>query len=397
MSSVSKKSGFTLVELLVVIAIIGILVGLLLPAVQAAREAARRMQCTNNLKQLRLAVMNFESANQRIPNQYYDEFWVKGFCRSGANERIDAVDVYSVFTLLLPYIEQTALMNTITGYCEAAASANPYVWQGDANSQNIPLAWTGGYMNDGKDNPFTTIISSFLCPSDGNGLTQNVLNGGNGKYSGCTNYGCNRGDVTIGAIWDENKNKRGVFFGGNLGGRMTLSTIVDGTSQTMLFAEINASDSAGDVYYKSAVVPAEIHGQPAAACLAMRGENGMANSAETWACKGRRWADCRVAYSNFHATLPPNSPSCYGANYGQNENSTCMSVSASSNHSGGVNVCMVDGSVRFVSETIDCGDITLILGFPNNTGEGRRWKGPSTHGVWGAMATPRGKETISLN
>ena len=385
------NNGFTLVELLVVIAIIGILIGLLLPAVQAAREAARRMQCTNNLKQLGLAVQNFESANNRLPNQGYDEFWVKGFCKSGTKERIDVVDTYSVFTLLLPFVEQTALMDRITGYCEAAANKNPYVYE------NIPLSWAGGTMADGTENPFTTIISAYLCPSDGNNTTQNISNGGNGLYSGCCNYGANRGDFMIGWDWGENKNKRGVFFSGNIGGRMTMQTITDGTSNTMLFAEINVSDSSGnDVYYKSTVVGASIHGQPASSCLAMRGEKGMTNGGTTWAIKGRRWADCRIAYTNFHAAVPPNSPSCWGENLGQNENHTCACISASSNHNGGVNVCMCDGSVRFVSETVDCGDLTHVLGYPNWTGEGHQWVGPSTQGVWGSLATPKGKETVSL-
>ncbi|MBQ9872888.1 MAG: DUF1559 domain-containing protein [Thermoguttaceae bacterium] len=385
--------GFTLVELLVVIAIIGILIGLLLPAVQAAREAARRMQCTNNLKQLGLAVQNFESANKRLPNQTHDEFWVKGFCQSGTKNRIDAVDVYSVFSLLLPFVEQQPLMDRITGYCSAAASANPYTWQ--TNPQNIPLPWTGGTMIDGSDNPFTTVVPTFLCPSDGNSLTANVTNGGNGKYSGCTNYGCNRGDFMIGTTWGENKNKRGVFFDGQIGGQMTLSTITDGTSNTMLFGEINASDMNGDMYYKSTVQIAGIHGQPASACMAMRGENGMAADINNcWSIKGRRWADSRAAYTNFHAALPPNAPSCAS---NTDEGGGCMCITASSNHSGGANVCMVDGSVRFVSETIDCGDITHVLGYPQWTGEGHQWKGPSTQGVWGAMATPRGKETVSTN
>lgn len=197
----------------------------------------------------------------------------------------------------------------------------------------------------------------------------------------------------IGANWGENKNKRGVFFDGSIGGRISLATITDGTSNTMLFCEILASNSSGsDVKVKSTIAAVGIHGLAAANRLATRGTDGMTNASSAWAIKGRRWADARAAYTNFHAAVPPNSPSCRQTG-NTSENNACIVVSASSNHSGGVNVAMVDGSVRFVSETVDCGDVSNKLGHPNNGGEGRRWVGPSTHGVWGAMATPQHGET----
>ena len=113
----AKHVAFTLVELLVVIAIIGILVGLLLPAVQAAREAARRMQCTNNLKQLGLAVLNYESAYQRLPNK-------SGGTASlvGSPERLNGnYNRLSPFVQLLPFIEQTALAARIQSGNELTA------------------------------------------------------------------------------------------------------------------------------------------------------------------------------------------------------------------------------------------------------------------------------------
>ncbi|MBQ1278458.1 MAG: DUF1559 domain-containing protein, partial [Thermoguttaceae bacterium] len=93
--------------------------------------------------------------------------------------------------------------------------------------------------------------------------------------------------------------------------------------------------------------------------------------------------------------LPPNSPSCCGSGGGSKDDFTISTPS--SNHSGGVNVVMCDGSVRFVSETVDCGDITQIMGGAANTeGQDNKWTGKSWHGVWGAMATPNKGETESL-
>jgi prepilin-type N-terminal cleavage/methylation domain-containing protein/prepilin-type processing-associated H-X9-DG protein len=128
------RSAFTLVELLVVIAIIGILVGLLLPAVQAAREAARRMQCSNNLKQLGLAVHNFESARKQLPTSLRPP---SNIASSGEQSRV------SVLTDLLPYIEQTTIYN----------------------NYNKAINW-----NTGTNIPLSrTPVPSFICPSSPNG------------------------------------------------------------------------------------------------------------------------------------------------------------------------------------------------------------------------------------
>ena len=383
-----NQQGFTLVELLVVIAIIGILIGLLLPAVQAAREAARRMQCTNNMKQMGLAVANFESANKRIPNSYRDSHWTG---MNGADNIADIRDrlrMTSVHTLLLPYIEQSAIYEQISsGYTSAISN-------GDINYAAHPES--GSTVPTGLSvNPFTADIATFICPSDDNAANSSTL----ANHIGRTNYMCNMGDAGTYNDSDGQKTRRGVFVNGHLAGKTTLGTIKDGTSNTIAFGETLISDVIADseadpdvktgIAYLSAcanVVPA--------GCLALRGSDGLFTVADTFAQKGRRWGSAYCGNTNFVAVLPPNGPSC--SSRGANGPSKHMLITASSSHSGGVNVCMMDGSVRFVSDTIDTGDLNNFMS--GNSGvRDDMYKGQSKHGVWGAMATPKGKETVTLD
>ena len=381
----TNRRGFTLVELLVVIAIIGILIGLLLPAVQAAREAARRMQCTNNLKQLGLAVANFESTNKRIPNQYKDEFWMS-YDPSAAKD-YNRLTRLSVHTLLLPYIEQTAVFNKICTYAQAYKD----------NGTIMPSPTSASDFGGNPDNPYSTVIDAFLCPSDGNAQQSKGMTG----HMARNNYGCNMGDActangsTDGNAINGQKKRRGVFVNGAAAGRTTLAHISDGTSNTMAFAEISVSDAIGqngnDIRTGVAYYSGLYHEAPIV-CLNLRGEKGMyVDGTTTYYTKGRRWCISTCCSTNFIAALPPNSPSCSGTD-GQAENTWTL-CSASSFHSGGANVCMLDGSVRFIPDTIDTGDLSTIMG---TQGQDQLHNGASGHGVWGALATPRGKETVSF-
>ncbi len=380
-----RPAGFTLVELLVVIAIIGILIALLLPAVQAAREAARRSQCTNNLKQLALACHNFHDTNKRFPSNGNDKIWLGPRCGDG--NRVHGVDAYSWLLTILPYVEQGAIYEDVMGKVTAAASSSATI---DETWGKFWEPWSGGQTINGVKTPFHNQITAFLCPSDTEAKNIGANDSGRTNYFGC------HGDYMIGWDWGENRNGRGMFRRGDFG-EISFATIIDGSSNTILLSESCVSRTGGgDQTVKAGVANVSaIHGGPESACAQTRGPNGMLNTTDLNSRKGHRWPDARSPYTTFSAALPPNAPSC---TRDANENNGTSAVTASSNHPGGVNVAMADGSVRFVSETIDCGDLTKKLGEElGNTGEGHWWSGPSTGGVWGAMATPKQKESVTID
>ena len=397
-----RNTAFTLVELLVVIAIIGMLIALLLPAVQAAREAARRMQCTNHIKQWTLAVHTFSDARNRIPNNAWDQMWCVPV-RGEPWERPHGVDVYSWRTLLLGFVEQMAFADELMAGIRWAQAQDPYPQQNECYIGHGG-GWRWDYHNQdrsvhGHPNlPFAFIFPILGCPSDGNfNHRPNQPNPSN--YVGCG------GDVMIGWDWNEIRNKRGMFASGhrNHAGVMTLAVASDGTSNTMCFSETCIGRGSSDRTIRGGVVFAPIHGSAASVCAAMRGQNGQLLGTDFWGSQkgggsAGGWGDSRDPFSMFQAALPPNSPSC------RNTSNHCSQISASSYHPGGVVVSMLDGSVKFVTDSVDCGDITKRNGAGDRdqggTGDqggfGHQWTGPSTAGIWGAAATPAGGESRSL-
>ncbi|MDR2705945.1 MAG: DUF1559 domain-containing protein [Planctomycetaceae bacterium] len=395
---ITIKRAFTLVELLVVIAIIGVLIALLLPAVQAAREAARRMQCTNHLKQLGIAVHNFHSTYKRIPGGIEDPLWMeynKKITGTGAKE----ANVYSGTTLLLPFVEQQAVFDTIISRLTesiADSSIRPFPSATDylSTTTRTSSEYETGEQNmvtDFPGNPFATQVTPFWCPSE------SVTKPNNGEKWGRINYAWNFGDIPEWTNSDSPLGYRGIWFFTRSGRKITFSHVVDGTSNTLLFAEIAISESYSDNKVRSGIVynSAIKRDSAPSACGAERGNGGTFVSSTTQSIKGWSWGDGRKQQA-VNTILPPNQPSCADASSGSAYTILTSSfLTASSYHSGGVNGALVDGSVRFISETISSGNITGLPGRPEYTKEWYQYSGPSTYGPWGALGTAHGGDTAT--
>jgi len=389
---ISPKA-FTLVELLVVIAIIGILIALLLPAVQAAREAARRMQCSNNLKQIGLAIHNFHDVHKRIPNNGYDPIFAG--IKTSANDQMGALNSWSMFMLVLPFIEQQSSYEGMMSLIQDGAR-NGDRWR--------VLPWD---MNFAGAEYLSATIPAFTCPSDGAARNKADYVPGSSPGGGLTTQGrtnvrfCHGDRGTCFEWWGGNANKlRGIANKGpntaypNIGSLVLFSTVSDGLSNTMLASEGCISNDTNDKKYKSTIAlsVSGMHTQ-ASTCAATRGTGGSSNAENTAGELGMVWADAAPKNTMYMAALPPNSPSC-------NESGDLahwQMISASSNHTGGVNVALCDASVQFVSDTVSSGDPTRALGATlGNTGGSSDWTGASDMGVWGAMSTANGGESASL-
>ena len=303
------KRGFTLIELLVVIAIIAILIALLLPAVQQAREAARRLQCRNHLKQLGLALHNYHEAHKGIPPQ---ATWVPGSTFSG----------YSVHARLLPYVEQSNLYAAVD--YNAGYAAQPAVCRA-----RIPM---------------------YRCPSDPKDQTR--MDGGVEFYG--TNYGFSIG-TWLGLDRQTARGGDGVF-GYNMGHNFAL--ITDGLSNTIGAAEVKTFTAA----LLDGGSPAASNTPPPSTPAEVVAYGGTfdADYCHT------QWVTGRTLQSGLTCTFPPNTVLPFvsgGKTYDVDFTSARVSstapvqtyrvVTARSYHSGGVNVLMMDGSVRFVSSSVD--------------------------------------------
>ncbi|QDV25446.1 DUF1559 domain-containing protein [Aureliella helgolandensis] len=359
--TVRRKPGFTLVELLVVIAIIGILVGLLLPAVQAAREAARRMQCSNNVKQMSLAMLNYESTYSTLPSM--------GYRGEGDQPGIGTGNYAIAYTLaVMPFIEQGPRYNGIMSRAKPSGPGLPSPWAtGSGDAQE--LAFINEYWKQD--------VAGFICPSDsppGNrGESPTLLN-----YKVCVGDDYHQNHF----IPSQNRDNRGVF---QMNRWLKIGGIPDGLSNTILVSERVAGGGRDDIM--GGVALNQQAWNPAA-CLARLDPNNprklTGDTRADFRPTGGRAMDGRPYFVGFATMLPPNGPSCHWGGVDGNEDQS----PPSSFHTGGVQVGMGDGSVQFISQSIDTGNQAAdSLATPS---------GMSDYGVWGALGSKNGGEAAQL-
>ncbi len=371
--SADGHGGFTLVELLVVIAIIGILVGLLLPAVQAAREAARRMSCGNNLKQTGLALHNYESAHRKFPAHLTGAGNMNTGVASGVigGQR----GLYAGWYALLPYVEQTPRYEQLETAQITPWADNP----------------AGAFLLISRPLPF------LQCPSDA-GETDpsrpqrtNVLC----SYAFCTgdNYSStqiapgerNNASLATQKLPIEN---RGIF------GRYNypkIGAITDGTSNTIALGERQRPVSLINRGMVTAVAGTITTLQPIVCKATLAGQNYLDPAAIPIGdnAPGYRGLGGNCYFAAFTTILPPNSASCLIAEGAISYHHTNGIWSAGSEHTGGAQFAMADGSVRFISSSIDSGNLAAIA--PSATGGTF-----SPYGAWGALGTKSGGEVSSV-
>ncbi len=328
------RGGFTLIELLVVIAIIAVLIALLLPAVQSAREAARRAQCVNNLKQLGLAAQNYHDVNGVFPGGSYTNF-NGGTYYSSAVEPVKFAENHSVFVRMLPFMEQSPIYNAVNFNVNSG------------NAENVTIS--GVQLN------------ILVCPSDGNNSPVAILPQVSGQVPG---WSFN----AVFPLPPGNWMQQFTSYAGNAG------TFDAGYNTSYGSAEFNQYN--GVIYNDSSVKIAAItDGTSNTFCFAEHSHLQMYSYDPAYAVSDNSWNSGRW-YDTLFATFYPPNPQMSLSNtagpFGNTNHDYYFPTAASSQHPGGANFGFCDGSVRFIKSSIQSwtfaggasgpGGLTLPLG-----------------------------------
>ncbi len=397
-----RRVGFTLVELLVVIAIIGVLLALMLPAVQAAREAGRRMRCGNNLKQIGLGIHHYHAAFNRMPmhgtgptHETFNDA-VAAAARDGSGFTRHEL---SYLVGLLPFVDQQVLWDQIRS---PMIGPNGDIWPAFG-----PRATQGNYP------PWATETPTFRCPSDP-GVGVPAL--GRTNYAACTGDATYNGEhgvsIFIGNRWYYQSDPdtlirarcgmRGAFIPR---ASTRLREITDGLSNTIMVGGIITGLGDRDIRTAPSINNGGsiLVADNPKRCFDLgqidprwprQWEPNYAGLSAIVSRRGYRWAIFHQLQTQVNTILPPNSEVCLAGH-----SDTHGIVPPSSHHQGGVHVLMADGAVRFISDSVEAGNprtpcvycIALTSRTNSVTPAGSR----SPYGVWGALGTRASGEVIS--
>ncbi len=390
-SDTCRRRAFTLVEVLVTVSIIGILIALLIPAVQAAREAARRSQCASRLRQIGLAVHQYHALFNHLPMHgggTAEPLGTRIIADSQSNHHRLAYTV-----AILPMIEQQPLWEKISGPIRTELGVD-FPAMGPIPWFNVTPTAT---LTD-RYPPWDTIVATYRCPSE------SVIDGEPGKlnYAACMGDGIRELGCAFGSpqyrfagdaapIRFDDSTKRGMFANWH---KFALRDCSDGTSQTLLIGEISTLGVGGE-FRSSAVLPIDgIIEQPSLCNNAVDPlRPAFYLSSLQSEARGSRWADAALTISVFNTVLPPNSPSCMQVPAARAHSNWFGGIySASSVHPGGVHCCLVDGSVRFITDYVNSATSLSSMGSVHSASASNPPGSKSPYGVWGALGTRSARE-----
>jgi prepilin-type N-terminal cleavage/methylation domain-containing protein/prepilin-type processing-associated H-X9-DG protein len=326
-----SRSAFTLIELLVVIAIIAILIGLLLPAVQKVREAASRIKCDNNLKQIGLALHNYHDVNGRFP-------FGKGpdYRNSPLTPGVPVYPRWSVHSQILPYLEQDNLFKSIN-----------FSYPPETPGMGGVINFMPAYQNPGRVNAdqCRTLVSFFICPSDPASTPSD--------WPGQNNYLGNLGLTFLCDLSERNPSTvapneipNGVLY---YLSSVRITDITDGSSNTALFSEKirgqGYPNPRSDMYVMPTQTTLDTTFQ---VCTSLN----TATATPLTSKQGYSWVMGEMCCTTYNHVSTPNTQTCAGIGFPGNMANMAMQVPPSSFHTGGVNVLLADGSVRFITNSI---------------------------------------------